>query len=88
QQLLPSIDGTGRVIAAELLIPTPGIRNLIREAKTHQIRNAMQTGQKYGMQTMDHALATLYRQGKISFDTALSQAVDAQEVKQLLGRVG
>ncbi|HEB12426.1 MAG TPA: type IV pilus twitching motility protein PilT [Actinobacteria bacterium] len=88
QQLLPAIDGTGRVIAAELLMPTPGIRNMIREAKTHQIRNAMQTGQKYGMQTMDHALATLYRQGKISFDVALSQAADAQEVKQLLGRVG
>ncbi len=88
QQLLPAIDGTGRVIGAEMLIPTPGIRNMIREAKTHQIRNAMQTGQKYGMQTMDHALATLYRQGKISFDVAISQAVDAQEVKQLLGRVG
>ena len=88
QQLLPTIDGTGRVVASELLIPTPGIRNMIREAKTHQIYNAMQTGQKYGMQTMDHSLATLYRKGKVSFDMALSQAVDPQEVKQLLGRVG
>jgi twitching motility protein PilT len=88
QQLLPTIDGSGRAAAVELLIPTPGIRNMIREAKTHQIANAMQTGQKYGMQTMDHALATLYRHGKISFDTAVSQAVDAQEVKQLLGRTG
>jgi twitching motility protein PilT len=86
QQLLPTIDGSGRAAAVELLIPTPGIRNMIREAKTHQIANAMQTGQKHGMQTMDHALATLYRHGKISFDTAVSQAVDAQEVKQLLGR--
>lgn len=88
QQLLPTIDGTGRIVASELLIPTSGIRNMIREAKTHQIYNAMQTGQKYGMQTMDHSLATLYRKGKISLDMALSQAVDPQEVKQLLGRVG
>ena len=88
QQLLPTIDGTGRAVAAELLLPTPGIRNMIREAKTHQIYNAMQTGQKYGMQTMDHSLATLYRKGKVSFEMALAQAVDPQEVKQLLGRVG
>ncbi len=88
QQLLPSIESSGRVVASELLIPTPGIRNMIREAKTHQISNAMQTGQKYGMQTMDNSLATLYRKGKISLDVALSQAVDPQEVKQLLGRVG
>ncbi|MCK4267547.1 MAG: Flp pilus assembly complex ATPase component TadA, partial [Actinomycetia bacterium] len=87
QQLLPSIESGGRVVASELLIPTPGIRNMIREAKTHQISNAMQTGQKYGMQTMDNSLATLYRKGKISLDVALSQAVDPQEVKQLLGRV-
>jgi twitching motility protein PilT len=86
QQLLPTIDGSGRAAAVELLIPTPGVRNMIREAKTHQIANAMQTGQKHGMQTMDHALAALYRHGRISFDTAVSQAVDAQEVKQLLGR--
>lgn len=88
QQLLPTIDGTGRVVASEMLIPTPGIRNMIREAKTHQIYNAMQTGQKYGMQTMDHSLATLYRKGKVSLDMILAQANDPQEVKQLLGRVG
>lgn len=88
QQLLPAIDGSGRVAAAELLIPTPGVRNQIREAKTHQIRNSMQTGQSQGMITMDKSLATLYRAGKISFETALAQAHDPQEVKQLLGRVG
>ncbi len=88
QQLLPAIDGTGRCVAAELLIPTPGVRNQIREAKTHQIRNTMQTGQKFGMITMDNSLASLYRAGKISFETALAQAHDPQEVKQLLGRVG
>ncbi len=88
QQLLPAIDGSGRVAATELLIPTPGIRNMIREAKTHQVQNAMQTGQKYGMHTMDHSLASLYRGGKISFETALAQASDPQEVKQFLGRIG
>lgn len=88
QQLLPTADGLGRIVASELLIPTSGIRNMIREAKTHQIYNAMQTGQKYGMQTMDYSLAALYRKGKISLDMALSQASDPQEVKQLLGRLG
>ncbi len=88
QQLLPSIDGSGRVAAVELLIPTPGIRNQIREAKTHQIRNSMQTGSSQGMVTMDKSLAALYRAGKISLETALAQAHDPQEVKQLLGRVG
>ena len=88
QQLLPAIDGSGRVAACELLIPTPGVRNQIREAKTHQIRNSMQTGQSQGMITMDKSLATLYRAGKISFEMALAQAHDPQEVKQLLGRVG
>jgi len=88
QQLLPSIDGSGRAAAVELLIPTPGVRNQIREAKTHQIRNSMQTGQSQGMITMDKSLSALYRAGKISFETALAQAHDPQEVKQLLGRVG
>ena len=88
QQLLPSIDGSGRAAAVELLIPTPGVRNQIREAKTHQIRNSMQTGQSQGMITMDKSLSALYRAGKISLDTALAQAHDPQEVKQLLGRVG
>jgi len=87
QQLLPAIDGSGRVVAVEVLIPTPAIRNMIREGKIHMIYNAMQTGQKFGMQTMDQSLAELYRRGKISLDTALSQAQDQQEVKQLLGRI-
>lgn len=88
QQLLPSRDGNGRVVATEILIPTPGIRNMIREAKTHQIYNAIQTGQKHGMQTLDQSLADLYRRGRISFEMAISQATDPQEVRQILGRIG
>lgn len=86
QQLLPTVDGAGRVVAYEILIPTPGVRNMIREAKTHQIANAMQTGQKHGMLTMDQCLADLYRYGKISFETAVMKAVDPADLKQLLGR--
>ena len=63
QQLLPTADGSGRVPAVEILIPTPAVRNLIREGKTHQIYSAIQTGAEHGMQTMDSALAELVRAG-------------------------
>ena len=56
QQLLPTADGAGRCVAAEVLVPTPGVRNLIREGKTHQIYSMIQTGADHGMQTMDAAL--------------------------------
>jgi len=65
QQLLPKKSG-GRCLAAEVFVPTPGIRNLIREGKVEQIYSMMQTGQsKYGMQTMNQALLKLYNQGDI-----------------------
>jgi len=86
QQLLPTRDGEGRVVAVEVLIPTPGVRNMIREAKTHQIYNAMQTGQKYGMITMDQCLADLYRRNVISLETALNRAVSPDNLKQMLGK--
>ena len=63
QQLIPTSDGAGRVAACEVLIPTPAVRNLIREGKTHQIPSVLQTSSASGMQTMDAALATLVRQG-------------------------
>ena len=72
QQLLPTIDGRARVLATEVLIPTPAIRHLIREAKTHQLPTAMQTGRQYGMRTMDESLADLYQRGHISYETALA----------------
>ncbi len=86
QQLLPTVDGAGRVVAYEIMLPTPGIRNMVREGKTHQIYSAIQTGQKNGMLTMDQCLADLYKYGKISFETAAMKASDPNEIKQLLGR--
>ncbi|MGZ4185687.1 MAG: type IV pilus twitching motility protein PilT, partial [Solirubrobacteraceae bacterium] len=63
QMLLPTADGSGRCVAAEVLVPTPAVRNLIREAKSHQIYSVLQTGGAQGMQTMDAALSQLVRAG-------------------------
>src|SRR5215204_154671 len=71
QQLVPTVDGKGRACAAEVLVATPAVRNLIREGKTHQVYSAMQAGGKYGMVTMDQSLATLVNAGKISFEVAV-----------------
>ncbi|SMB98623.1 twitching motility protein PilT [Thermanaeromonas toyohensis ToBE] len=68
QQLLPRADGQGRVVAVEILIATPAVRNLIREGKTHQIISVMQTGGRFGMQTMEMALRNLAARGIISPD--------------------
>lgn len=86
QQLLPRADGTGRCVACEVLVPTPGIRNLIREGKTHQLTTAMQTGTQHGMVTMDHSLADRYRQGMITYEAALQRAVDPSVLNTLLSR--
>jgi twitching motility protein PilT len=85
QQLLPTADGSGRVAAVEVLVPTPGVRNLIREGKTHQIYSAIQTGGEHGMQTMDAALAELVRLGKITRDVARRRASVPAELERLLG---
>jgi twitching motility protein PilT len=85
QQLLPTADGSGRVVAAEVLVPTPAVRNLIREGKTHQIYSVLQTSSAAGMQTMDSALATLIRQGKITQKLAESRSSTPEELKRLLG---
>src|SRR5678810_150638 len=71
QALLPKADGKGRVCALEIMVPTPAIRNLIRDDKIHQIYGAMQTGQeKFGMQTANQSLATLYLKRLITLDVA------------------
>jgi twitching motility protein PilT len=85
QQLLPTADGAGRVVACEVLIPTPAVRNLIREGKTHQIYSAIQTSGSIGMQTMDAHLAQLVRLGKVSRQLALERASVPEELKRLLG---
>jgi twitching motility protein PilT len=85
QQLLPTADGAGRVAACEVLLATPAIRNLIREGKTHQIYSSLQTGGQLGMQTMDAALATLVRSGKITQQLAESRSSTPEELRRLLG---
>ena len=84
QQLLLKADGKGRVAALEVMIATPAIRSLIREDKIHQIDTAIQTGSKYKMQTMDSALTTLYHKGLISKETALTQAINREEMKKYI----
>lgn len=73
QQLIKTIDGRNRVAALEVMVATPAIRNLIRENKTYQIQNIIQTNSKLGMQSMDQELVNLYREGKISRDSVLSR---------------
>ena len=76
QQLLPLSEGPGRVAALEILLATPAVRALIREGKTHQLLSIMQTNGKMGMQTMDMAVAILWRRGLISRETACTGVKD------------
>jgi twitching motility protein PilT len=85
QQLLPTADGRGRVVACEVMVATSAIRNLIREGKTHQMYSAIQAGKQYGMVTMDQSLADLVRAGRVSYEVALERANNAGEFKQLAG---
>ncbi len=84
QTLVPTADGRGRCVAAEVLVPTPGVRNLIREGKTHQIYSLIQTGASHGMQTMDMSLASLVRRGTITLATAETRSSNPQELRRLL----
>lgn len=84
QQLLPNIRGDGRIAALEVMVITPGIQNLIREGKTQQIESAVQTGNKYGMKTMDMAISELYKKGVISKETAMTYAVDRETLKRMI----
>jgi twitching motility protein PilT len=88
QMLLPTADGAGRAVAAEVLVPTPAVRNLIREGKTHQIYSVLQTGGQHGMQTMDAALVELVRAGKVTRQLAESRAHAPEELRRLLGGGG
>ncbi len=88
QTLIPTRDGKGRVVACEILVPTPGVRNLIREGKNHQIYSAMQTGGKFGMQTMDAALVELVRKYAISREEAEKRSSNVDELKRLMGPGG
>jgi twitching motility protein PilT len=86
QQLLPTADKKGRAVAAEVLVATPAVRNLVREGKTHQIYTSMQAGGKFGMQVMDQHLAELVKAGTVSYEMALERAHHVEEFKRLAGR--
>ena len=85
QSLLPRAHGPGRAMALEIMTPNAAIRNLIREDKIHQIYSAMQVGQeKFGMQTMNQALAQAYQRRLISLETALARSSDVDELRNLI----
>ncbi len=83
QLLLPHISGKGRVLCSEVMVATPGIRNLIREQEIEQIPTLMQTGSQHGMCTMDKSLKELHQKGLITLDMAISKAKNREEFKQL-----
>lgn len=87
-QQLMSKKGGGRVVACEVMKGLPAIRNLIREGKEHQLYSVMQTGQEYGMWTMDYALVDLFKKGKISQNTLYENCIDKAEVERVLGKGG
>ncbi|MEN6371506.1 MAG: type IV pilus twitching motility protein PilT [Armatimonadota bacterium] len=84
QQLMPRAGMPGRVCAMEIMIATPAIRNLIREAKSHQITSIIQTSANVGMQTMDQHLRELYHRGAITYDDAMTRAMNPEELKKMI----
>jgi twitching motility protein PilT len=87
QSLLPKIDGKGRAMIMEILVPNAAVRNLIREDKIHQVYSSMQSGQeKFGMQTFNQALATAYFQKQITLETALQRSSNVDELQEMINR--
>jgi twitching motility protein PilT len=87
QTLLPKADGKGRAMAMEILVPNPAVRNLIREDKIHQVYSSMQSGQdKFGMQTFNQSLATLYFQKQISMEVAMARSSNQDELTEMINR--
>ncbi|MDI6604169.1 MAG: type IV pilus twitching motility protein PilT [Thermoanaerobacteraceae bacterium] len=84
QQLLPRIDNSGRIVAVEVMIATPAIRNLIREGKTFQIQSMIQTGNKFGMISMDMSILQLEKKGLISMDDAFTYSIDKENFKRMV----
>ena len=83
QQLLPRIDVVGRIVATEVMITTPAIKNMIRENKIHHIANVIQTSGKLSMKSMDSSLISLVKEGKISMEDAWAHSVDPEYMKKL-----
>jgi twitching motility protein PilT len=88
QQLVPGKEGTSRVVAAEVLIATPAVRNLIRDGKGYQIPTQMQAGAQFGMVTMDQSLAALVQAGRVSYEMAVERAANVEDLRDLLGMKG
>jgi twitching motility protein PilT len=87
QSLIPRANGPGRAMALEVMVPNPAIRNLIREDKVHQMYSQMQIGQdKFGMQTMNQSLASLYGRRMISLEDAMGRSSDGEELRNLIGQ--
>ena len=87
QSLLPTANGKGRAMAMEILVPNAAVRNLIREDKIHQIYSSMQSGQeKFGMQTFNQSLATLYFQKQITLEVALARSSNQDELQEMINR--
>src|SRR4029077_9134753 len=87
QSLIPRVDGRGRVMVMEVLVPNPAIRNLIREDKIHQIYSAMQTGtSQSGMQTFNQSLTNAYFQKLITLEIALSRSSNPEELQEMINR--
>jgi twitching motility protein PilT len=85
QQLLPRHNSPGRVLALEVLVPNPAIRNLVREDKVHQIYSQMQVGQeKYAMQTLNQSLFSLYQKRLISYEEAMSRSIESEELRMMM----
>ncbi len=83
QRLMPAIGG-GRIAAAEILVATPAVRNIIREGKSHQLEAVIQTGAEFGMQSMDKTLVSLIHNGTVTYDEARMVAVDIEELDRLM----
>lgn len=85
QQLIPNINNEGMVAATEVMVSTSAIKNLIRDSKTHQISNIIQTGSKNGMQLMDQDLVNLFKRRKISKESVINRCIDLEYTKRLIG---
>ncbi|OGN98502.1 MAG: type IV pili twitching motility protein PilT [Chloroflexi bacterium RBG_13_51_18] len=86
QLLIPNSDNSGRIAAIEVMLASTAIRNLIREGKTYQMMNIIQTGTQCGMQTLNQSLVELCKRGLITSEEALARSMDAEELSDMLGR--
>jgi len=84
QQLIKRADNTGRVVATEVMVVTPAISNMIRESRTLQINSSIHTGSEFGMHSMDSCIASLYKQGIITYENACQYSIDPVAMKKLI----